>query len=214
MNADGPHGAFRRELRERALEAALIRLNASGWSSVRMADIATDVGVSRPTLYAEFGKKEGLGAALVTSEADRFLDGVIRILQSGEYDPVTAVDRATEYAISLAASSAIVTALLASDASGDADTSLLQSLSPSTRVIGPEMYGELLSWFAERCPATDRTKLNYAVDALLRLVVSYIVSPGRESADEAAAAITRIAVMLLPELASDQHPRTGTGLKH
>lgn len=198
----GATSEYRRELYDRALAAALTRLNAGGWGAVRMADIASDVGVSRPTLYAVFGNKAGLGEALVTSEADRFLDGVIRILQSGDSPPATAVHRAAEYAITLAASSAVVGALLAADTGGDSDASLLQSLSPSTRLVGPEMYDELLGWFAERCPATNATTLAYVVDALLRLVISYVVSPGRESPREAAAAVSRIAIMLFPELVS------------
>ena len=38
--------------------------------------IAEIVGVSRPTIYAEFGNKEGIAEALVLAETNRFLIGV------------------------------------------------------------------------------------------------------------------------------------------
>jgi AcrR family transcriptional regulator len=45
-----------------------------------MVDVAATAGVSRQTLYNEFGSKEGLARALVRREADRYLAGVERSL--------------------------------------------------------------------------------------------------------------------------------------
>ncbi|MEV8531114.1 TetR/AcrR family transcriptional regulator [Streptomyces sp. NPDC051211] len=66
--------------RESLLEAAGAALAARPWPAVRMVDVAAAAGVSRQTLYNEFGDKEGLGRALVRREADRYLDGVDRAL--------------------------------------------------------------------------------------------------------------------------------------
>ncbi|MBW5486628.1 TetR family transcriptional regulator [Streptomyces bambusae] len=68
--------------RESLLEAAGAALAARPWPAVRMVDVAAAAGVSRQTLYNEFGGKQGLGRALVRRETDRYLDGVDRALDS------------------------------------------------------------------------------------------------------------------------------------
>jgi AcrR family transcriptional regulator len=60
--------AFRREVRERALSVARDLTLTRGWQQVRFVEVADAVGVSRPTMYSEFGNKAGLGEALVLEE--------------------------------------------------------------------------------------------------------------------------------------------------
>ncbi|MFI6700531.1 TetR/AcrR family transcriptional regulator [Streptomyces sp. NPDC050509] len=67
--------------REALLSAALSALADQPWSAVRMVDVAAAGGVSRQTLYNEFGSKDGLARALVRREADRYLHGVERLLR-------------------------------------------------------------------------------------------------------------------------------------
>ena len=62
--------------RESLLDAAYTSLARRPWSAVRMVDVAAAAGVSRQTLYNEFGSKEGLARALVRREADAYLAGV------------------------------------------------------------------------------------------------------------------------------------------
>ncbi|MFC5718757.1 TetR family transcriptional regulator [Streptomyces gamaensis] len=62
--------------RELLLDAAFAALGARPWSGVRMVDVAAAAGVSRQTLYNEFGSKDGLARALVRREAESFLAGV------------------------------------------------------------------------------------------------------------------------------------------
>ncbi|MFD5660477.1 TetR/AcrR family transcriptional regulator, partial [Streptomyces hirsutus] len=66
--------------RESLLDAAYAALACRPWSAVRMVDVAAAAGVSRQTLYNEFGSKEGLARALVRREADGYLAGVDRAL--------------------------------------------------------------------------------------------------------------------------------------
>ncbi|MFI6641382.1 TetR/AcrR family transcriptional regulator [Streptomyces sp. NPDC050504] len=66
--------------RESLLDAALTALQHLPWSRVRMVDVASAAGVSRQTLYNEFGSKDGLARALVRREADLYLYGVERVL--------------------------------------------------------------------------------------------------------------------------------------
>lgn len=66
--------------RESLLDAAYTALARRPWAAVRMVDVAAAAGVSRQTLYNEFGSKEGLARALVRREADGYLAGVERAL--------------------------------------------------------------------------------------------------------------------------------------
>ncbi|MER6060508.1 TetR/AcrR family transcriptional regulator [Streptomyces sp. NPDC004059] len=66
--------------RESLLDAAYTALARRPWSAVRMVDVAAAAGVSRQTLYNEFGSKDGLARALVRREADGYLAGVERAL--------------------------------------------------------------------------------------------------------------------------------------
>ncbi|MEU1309763.1 helix-turn-helix domain-containing protein [Streptomyces cinnamoneus] len=66
--------------RELLLDAAFTALGARPWHGVRMVDVAAAAGVSRQTLYNEFGSKDGLARALVRRETDAFLTGAERSL--------------------------------------------------------------------------------------------------------------------------------------
>ncbi|MET8469583.1 TetR/AcrR family transcriptional regulator [Streptomyces sp. NPDC006422] len=74
--------------RESLLDAAYTALARRPWGGVRMVDVAAVAGVSRQTLYNEFGSKEGLARALVRREADAYLAGVDRALKEGGLDAV------------------------------------------------------------------------------------------------------------------------------
>ncbi|WP_424211864.1 TetR/AcrR family transcriptional regulator [Streptomyces sp. BI20] len=80
--------------REALLRAAETALALRPWRTVRMTDVAAGAGVSRQTLYNEFGGKEGLARALVRRETARWLDGVDRVLAG----PGTPAERLTELA--------------------------------------------------------------------------------------------------------------------
>ncbi|WP_184817885.1 TetR/AcrR family transcriptional regulator [Streptomyces griseomycini] len=97
--------------RESLLDAAYAALARRPWSAVRMVDVAAAAGVSRQTLYNEFGSKDGLARALVRREADGYLAGVDRALAG----PADARDRLTataEWTTSTARENALVRAML------------------------------------------------------------------------------------------------------
>ena len=69
--------------RESLLDAALRAVTRRPWQLVRMVEVAAGAGVSRQTLYNEFGDKAGLGAALATRQVTAFLDGFSARLAAG-----------------------------------------------------------------------------------------------------------------------------------
>ncbi len=97
--------------RESLLDAAFTALVRRPWSTVRMVDVAAVAGVSRQTLYNEFGSKEGLARALVRREADGYLAGVERALAT----PVDSRERlavTAEWTVAASRSNLLVRAML------------------------------------------------------------------------------------------------------
>ncbi|MGC9404838.1 TetR/AcrR family transcriptional regulator [Streptomyces sp. DZ1-3] len=97
--------------RESLLDAAYQALACRPWSAVRMVDVAAAAGVSRQTLYNEFGSKDGLARALVRREADGYLAGVDRAL-AGPSDPRDRLAATAEWMMSAAHQNALVRAML------------------------------------------------------------------------------------------------------
>jgi AcrR family transcriptional regulator len=97
--------------RESLLDAASTALARRPWSAVRMVDVAAAAGVSRQTLYNEFGSKDGLARALVRREADGYLAGVDRAL-TGHSDLSDRLTATAEWITSAARENALVRAML------------------------------------------------------------------------------------------------------
>ncbi|MES9521387.1 TetR/AcrR family transcriptional regulator [Streptomyces capoamus] len=97
--------------RESLLDAAYTALTRRPWSAVRMVDVAASAGVSRQTLYNEFGSKEGLARALVRREADGYLAGVERAL-AGSAAPRVRLTATAEWTAAAARDNALVRAML------------------------------------------------------------------------------------------------------
>lgn len=97
--------------RESLLDAAYSALARRPWVAVRMVDVAAAAGVSRQTLYNEFGSKDGLARALVRREADGYLAGVERALDSHTEAPQRLTATA-EWTASAARGNALVRAML------------------------------------------------------------------------------------------------------
>ena len=96
-------------LRDSLLDAAAEALTERRWSSVRMADVAAAVGVSRQTVYNEFGSKDDLARALLLRESSRFLAQVEAALDDHPQDPVGGLAAAIEVFLRLAESEPLLT---------------------------------------------------------------------------------------------------------
>ena len=73
---DEPRDSARQRLRDSIVDAARAQTVATGWDGVRMGGVAGAAGVSRQTVYNEFGSKAGLADALARREVDRFVSAV------------------------------------------------------------------------------------------------------------------------------------------
>ena len=196
-----PHSAFRRTVREQALAVAAQQLAEVGWDRVHMADVAKAVGVSRPTLYAEFGRKEGLAEALVMAEAEKFLAGIDQILQASGDQPLPAIEAAVEFVMSAAQRSPILLAILTSGREGSHSETLLTFITVRAESILSILTDGTVRWFSRQCPNTPADQVSEAVDALVRLLISYLMSPSTHP-EQTPGMFAWLAVRLLPELTS------------
>ncbi|MBC3988698.1 TetR/AcrR family transcriptional regulator [Streptomyces sp. AC563] len=100
--------------REALLNAAFRAVGRRPWGTVRMVDVAAAAGVSRQTLYNEFGNKDGLARALVRRETEAYLRGVEQALAPGEdaRDPADRLAAAAAWTVRVARGNALVRAAL------------------------------------------------------------------------------------------------------
>lgn len=174
---------FRRQLRERALDAAQAVLVDRGWDAVTVSGVAAAVGVSRPTFYKEFASKQALGEALVRRETERFLTGVAGVLDEHDADPQAAIAAAVHFTLAEAADNPLLHAVLTSTRGG-AD-SLLPLLTTRSGPLLGAATAALSGWFAEHFPALADDEVAEGVDAVVRLVVSHLVLPAAPPAETA-----------------------------
>lgn len=188
-----PH-AFRRQVQETALDVAQQMLVERGWDKLRFGEVATAIGISRPTLYATFGSKEGLAEALVLRETERFLAGIGQVLTAHEGDPQNAVTAAVAFTLAEAGRSPVLHAILTSSRSGS--DSLLPLLTTRSRPVLQAATSVLVTWYLEHFPGLAQEEVQEGVDALVRLVVSHLVLPA-EDAERTPERLARLAMRYL-----------------
>ncbi len=83
-----------------------------------MSDIAAAAGVSRQTLYKEFGNRNEFGLAFVIHEGERFLDDVDAAVLEHLDDPRAAIGAALELFLRTAGEDPLIRILLSDDGTG------------------------------------------------------------------------------------------------
>ncbi|MCG5472740.1 TetR family transcriptional regulator [Micromonospora sp. LAH09] len=183
----------RQRLRDTIVDAARARTIAAGWDAVRMGGVATTAGVSRQTVYNEFGSKAGLAEALARREVDRFVGDVRAHLLAHGSDVRAGAYAAIAHTLATAADNPLVKAILSSARGGSEE--LLPYLTTRAEVVLTEASGALIEWAGDHLPGADQAALAFAADTIVRLVVSHIVLP-RSPIDQTATALADLAVRL------------------
>lgn len=79
------------EAREAILDAAEARLRDGGPEAIRLQDIASDVGISHPTILHHFESRDGLTRALGLRITERLVNDLVEALTHGPGDETSAV---------------------------------------------------------------------------------------------------------------------------
>jgi AcrR family transcriptional regulator len=181
--------------RESLLDAAYAALARRPWSAVRMVDVAAAAGVSRQTLYNEFGSKDGLARALVRREADGYIAGVDRAL-AGYSDPRDRLTATAEWTTSVARENALVRAMLTGCWSERLPSPALSAVPSSSavpaqrRADGPlPSPGDFVAFVRDRAvtalagrgtPKSDTADLARSCELAVRLALSCVAAPPGE----------------------------------
>ena len=160
-------------MRDEVLDAAAAAVGAGGWQALRMQAIADQVGVSRRTLYNEFGTKALLAEALVLRVTRRILDDVEAHLLSAP-DLASGWEASVLSALRTAQTDPILVTVLTGSASGEFLPLLTSHGTPVIAYATTHMSDAAL----QRWPELSARRTTLAAEASVRLAISYIIRPG------------------------------------
>lgn len=157
--------------REALLDAAYEAIVAGEWARVRMADVAAAAGVSRQTLYNEFGNKDALCAAVAARDKDRFLAGLLRTMEVHEGSPAEAVGVAVLWGLREASDNPLVKAILTDD------TGLLPLMTTRAAPLVESLRDGIADFLTEHWPSLTLPAACDVAEVAVRLTISYLVVP-------------------------------------
>lgn len=165
--------AARELLRDSLLDAALDLLGERSWSQVTMAGVAKGAGVSRQTLYNEFGSRQEFAQAFVLREVDRFLTAVEEAVEANLDDPMRAVSTAFGVFLMAAAQNPLVRSVLADDGADE----LLPLVTTHGGPVIDTATQRLANVFVGGWPDVAEHKAMLLAESVVRLAISFAVLP-------------------------------------
>jgi AcrR family transcriptional regulator len=166
--------AARELLRQTLFGAARDQLEQRAWSEITMSDIAASAGVSRQTLYKEFGNRNEFGLAFVINEGERFLDDVEAAVHQHLDDPRAAVGAALELFLRTAGEDPLIRILLSDDGTGG----MLPFVTTQGMPVVQWATARLAATIEEGWPQAPAADVRLLAETLVRLAISYITAPG------------------------------------
>lgn len=179
--------AARELLRNTVFDAAREQLGQQPWSEITMADIASGAGISRQTLYNEFGNRNEFGFAFVIHEAEKFMDDVEKAVLEHSDNPRAAILAALEHFLRTAGDDPLISILLSDDGTGG----MLPFVTTQGLPVVQWAASRLSSVIEEGWPEAPQADVKLLAEALVRISISYVTTPG-ESAEEAATAVSAL----------------------
>lgn len=188
QNGRTPYQEAARELlRKTVFDAARDQLGRRPWSEITMADIASGAGVSRQTLYNEFGNRNEFGFAFVIHEAERFMDDVEAAVLEHRDEPRAAVSAALEHFLRTAGEDPLIRILLSDDGTGG----MLPFVTTQGLPVVQWATARLTAVIEEGWPQAPGDDVKTLSESLVRLGISYVTTPG-ESAEDTAKAVAEL----------------------
>lgn len=161
-------------LRDTLFGAARDLVQQRAWSEITMSDIASAAGVSRQTLYKEFGSRDEFAQALVIHEGERFLDAVDAAVREHLDDPRAAVDAALGTFLRTAGEDPLVRILLGDDGSAG----LLPLVTTQGMPVVQWATARLTATIEDGWPEAPPAKAGLLAESLVRLAISHVTAPG------------------------------------
>jgi len=175
------------------LDAAYDAAVSGDWARTRMADVARSAGVSRQTLYNEFGSKDALAQAMAMREVEQFIAGTEAALDAANPDdPIQAVRAAALYTLQTAADNPLLKAALIDDDSG-----LLSFLTTRGEPAHAAARDSFERYYSAHWPDLPAQDIGLAAETITRLTISYLMLPGDAPAEILATRLADLATKLL-----------------
>src|SRR5271154_6763046 len=111
--------ASRALLRDSVLDAMRELLGSRDWSAITLADVARAAGISRQTIYNEFGSRQGLAQGYAMRLADHLVDEGDYAIRQNEGDMYSAFRQGFRAFFAQSASDPLVISLLTGEAKPD-----------------------------------------------------------------------------------------------
>jgi AcrR family transcriptional regulator len=179
--------AARELLRQTLFGAARDQLEQRSWSEITMSDIARAAGVSRQTLYKEFGNRNEFGGAFVIHEGERFLDDVEAAILEHVDDPRAAVHAALELFLRTAGEDPLIRIMLSDDGTGG----MLPFVTTQGLPVVQWATARLGTVIEQGWPQAAKPDVYLLSEALVRLAISYITGPS-ESPETTASSVAEL----------------------
>ena len=179
--------AARELLRTSLLDAAREELRQRRWADVTMADVAVAAGVSRQTLYKEFGSREEFAQALVLREADSLLDAVEQAMHDNREEPAEALAAAFDVYLTAAAENPLLRAVVSADGADE----LLTLLTTHGEPLLERSSERLKRLLHAGWPSMREDDVELLSECLVRLAISYAALP-KGPASMSAASVARL----------------------
>ncbi len=173
--------AARALLRESVLDALGDLLRQRDWSAVTMSDVSRRAGVSRQTLYNEFGSRQGLAQGYALRLALRLADSVNDAIYANVGDIHGALHQGFAAFFAESAADPMVISLL----TGEAKPELMRLVTVDSALIVLPASARLTESFANSWVAASEEDAAILARSIVRLAMSYVSMPPESDHDVA-----------------------------
>lgn len=178
-------------LRDTILDGMREELLVKDWSAITLSDVARAAGVSRQTIYNEFGSRQGLAQGYALRLADRLVDLIDGAINGNVGDVYGAFLAGFRAFFTESAADPLVISLL----SGEAKPDLLQIITTDSAPILTHCSARLSEAFIQSWVHAEETDAGVLARAIVRLALSYVAmpaDPGSAADHDVAADLARL----------------------
>jgi len=168
-------------LRDSILDGMRELLTARDWSSITLSDVAKTAGISRQTIYNEFGSRQGLAEGYALRLADRLVDAVDHAIDANVGDVYAAFLQGFRAFFTESAADPLVISLL----TGGTKPDLLQIITTDSGPIIARCSERLTATFQHSWVRASDEDAGILARAVVRLCMSYVSMPPEADHDVA-----------------------------
>jgi AcrR family transcriptional regulator len=168
-------------LRDSVLDAMRDLLMTRDWSAITLSDVARAAGISRQTIYNEFGSRQGLAQGYALRLADRLVDTVHAALDDNVGNIYEAFLQGFRSFFAGSAADPLVISLL----TGVAKLDLLQIITTDSAPIITRASERLTSTLTQTWVAISDEDAGVLARAIVRVALSYVSMPPEADHDVA-----------------------------